>query len=222
MNKLQICQKILEEADRDPETLQSVQDVNGLDDQHRNIVRWVDREYDRIQRSAKFWKFHHQSGLFLTTSSDGTTDYTVPNVREIHAWTIKAKVQGTTAEWPLHLYTYEEWRKKFLIGRMAPGTPVMITRVPNGDFRLYPAPLKVFEIYADWSRTFHRMITDTDSPLWNSDDYDEYLIWRVLENYVSEYDVPELAARVAKNLPHAKVIFDQELLPEWEDFQGLI
>jgi hypothetical protein len=203
MNFLEICQTVLAEADRNPDELQDVVLVPSLTEQQRKVISWVKQAYRRVQQHSNFWKFHYNTGLFLTTV-DGVEDYQKSGVRDILPLSLKIRKQGSPGWSPLTVMQYEKWVQSFNLVIGAKGRPVFFIQLPSqqGDsFRLYPVANDIYELYADWFSNNSELIQRDDEPIWHRD-FHELLVWMALEKYASEYEVGELLnARIARELP---------------------
>jgi hypothetical protein len=215
MTFLEICQAVLAEADRDPDELQDVLLESGISEQHRKVIGWVKRAYQKIQRHSNFWKFHHNNGLFLTTL-DSTEDYVKEGVRDILQSSLKIRLQGSTGWSPVTWVTYEDWVSAFNLVIGAKGRPIFFVPLPsqqNNQFRLYPVPNGTYELFADWYSTNGELVRKDDEPVWHPD-YHEVLVWMALQDYANEYEVSDqLNPRITRQLPPLLAAFYQQYLP---------
>jgi hypothetical protein len=217
MNFLEICQSVLGEADKNSSTMT---DVTGLTvDIQKKVVRWVQQAYGRVQRHSHFWKFHFNTGLFITTS-DGVQDYTKANVRDLQEESLKVRHQSAVGWSPLRMMPWEEYQSNFKLVVAAEGQPVWIIPKPDATttdvrtFRLYPTPSDVFEVWADWYSTNDTLSVDTDEPIWH-EDFHDILVWMALSKFASEYEVPDLLdRRIKEELPPLMQAFYHRYLPQ--------
>ena len=222
MNFLEICQMVLDEADLAPDELQDVRVTAEMPEQHRKVIAFVKRNYLAVQREMPYWDFHQTSGVFLTTLTDETQDYTVSNVRDLMRDSLRGRKVGQTAEWPIRYLTYAEWRDIFMINNSGTGIPLYLVELPDGQFRVEPKPTVACEVLADWTQTLHELRRKDDEPLWHKD-YHELLVWMSLEDYASAFEVGDtLGQRIARNLPKIKLAFNQKFSPELEGAGGFM
>lgn len=202
MNFLEICQAVLAEADQNADELQDVVLSPALSEQQRRVIRWVQAAYRKIQRHSHFWKFHYNTGLFLTTS-DGVMDYTKEGVRDVFQESLKIRNLGSTGWSPINFLPYESWVEAFNLVVGAKGRPVFFVPLPSqqgNKFRLYPTANGVYELFADWYSNNSELVRKDDEPVWHSDLH-EVLKWMALQDYASEYEVGDLLLpRISKEL----------------------
>lgn len=218
MNFLEICQMIFDLADRAPYKIETTRlgPNADLDEQIIKIVGFAKRGYQNIQSWNRHFTFHHTSGTFITTEDDGTTDYTVSNVRSFFQDSFKIHEQGQTAEWPLIYLTYKEWRDAMNLTQFQDGPPTWITQLPDRSFRLTPGPDKVYIVEADWHIFADVLEDDEDEPIWDQDLH-ELVVYEALKLYTTEFEVPEnTVALIAEVHPRLKTEFKLRYLPDWE------
>ncbi len=222
MNFLEICKMVLDEADLYPDDLEDVRITPSMLEPHRNVIRFVQRAYRKVQRQRPFWPFHHNSGVFLETLADETQDYTVANVRMLLPDSFRCRVKTTTAEWPIQVLTYMDWRDQFSLGEVGTGNPHWLLELPDEDYRIVPKPTQVCEILGDWYSTLSELRTRDDEPVWHKD-YHELLVWMALLDYSSEYEAGEnLVKRVSQELPELRRAFAAKYTPELEGAGGFM
>lgn len=224
MNFLEICQSVLDEADRDASELQDVILTPNLSPLQRKVILWVREVYEQIQQFSHHWRFHRINGTLITTVN-GVEDYQVGqyatpptrNVRDVMWDSLKVQKQGSTGWSPVIFMPYEEWVEAFNLVVGAKGRPLFFVPLPGPQedwFRLYPTANDIYLLNADWYRTNHQLVTKDDEPLWHQD-YHRILKWRALQRYASEYEVPELLGdRIKTELPLALAAFYRKYLPQ--------
>lgn len=214
MNYLQLCKRVVLEADRDDTLLTTVDLDEITDEMHRKVVTWVEQAYEAIQRDQAYWGFLFKTGDLVTLRAN-VQDYNVSNVREAvdEAWTIRKASE--TVRYPLQWIEYRDWLEIFRLvnSTLQPSMPLQVTRLPSGAFRFTPTPDQAYVVSADRFTLNDTMAQDLDEPSWESD-FHEIIVWRALAYYAEEYDVPALAARVAMNLPSIDRKFKNRYLPD--------
>lgn len=225
MNFKEICESVLEESDGRGIQITSValgRDTAGdlylTEPTHRNIVRWVRDEYEKIQNSSSHWEFHHKRGTFLTLTS-GNDEYIKRNVREITNGSLYIIQSGTTAKIPITLQSYDWWLQQERSGTTATGSPLNLIDAPLDKWIVWPTPTTTWTLYADWWIEPGELIAADDEPIWD-ERYHSLLRWGVIELYAAEFSgeastgsTPKLLARAARMLPPLRAAFIHDYLP---------
>lgn len=216
MNFLELCQFVLDEGDQVGANMTTVLVTSESPEIQRNVVRWIQQAYARIQRRGRFWKFHRKNGVLIAT--DGSQDYVKSSVLRVLADSIQIRLVGETSSTPMTFLTYKQWRDLFNGVELTAGYPRWFTELSQGKFRLTPDPdpNRVFEILADWYIKSHVLENDDDSPIWD-EDLHELVAWEALKYFALEYEASEtLGKRVTLALPGLwQEMFDR-YLPEFE------
>lgn len=189
MNKLQICQRVLREVDRDPSLMTTAVIADLANSQHKNVAQWVEDAYSYIQSSQSNWGFHFRDGTILTTVAD-QKDYAAGQVRELLPTSVKYRKVGTTPWANMIFYDYVHFKEMFLLTNETTGAPIAITRLPNEKFRVYPTPSAAYEISGPYYMNNDTMTHDAAVPLWH-EDLHEILVWKAAQYYWHRYQQPE-------------------------------
>lgn len=215
MNKLELCKRILDEADRDSDLLTTTVLADLSEPQHRKVVGWLDGAYSSLQSEQRYWKFHHQTGLMFELNV-GQNSERVPNLKSFLADSFAMAFDpDDTSRQDLTFLDFQDFRQ---VNRLTPnltGTPRWITRIPSGEFSVYPTPTAKIYVYADWYITSATMLVNCDEPIWD-EDLHEILVWMALRSYAHAYVVPDLLERVNLVLPQMKRQFLNRYLDDTE------
>ena len=210
MDLLGLANALLAEAESHnaPERIQQIPISNQYQEPGYRAVEWIREAYRRVQQERTDWTFHYVDGTLLTT--DGTnSDYEVENVRTVDRDFLLCRQQGGTGTWPLLWVDWDAWKRMFDNSwlQMSSGVPSWITRMPNGKFRLTPAPdSTIYEVLGKWYRTNHELQTAEDEPLWD-EEFHRLLVWEAARSYAEEYEAAPLAGRIQQNLPRMRQAF---------------
>lgn len=191
------------------------------------LWRWIQAAYMDIQRRSQQWDFMHRRGLFLTTTA-GVENYKVGDVREIADHSLYYREPGQTAQNPVTVLSYEDWSLEQQSGLRRAGPPLFLVENPDHTWRPYPAPDKVYHLYADWWLRPAEMETIDDEPIWDAE-YHEILLYEVMElaaslepeTAISGSNNTQKSARAtlmlteaAKFLPGLRQALNQRYLPD--------
>ena len=222
MNFAEICGQVLEESDGRVETFSSVNlgtdgsgDLYVTDPTQRNVIRWVNQAYMKIQQQQSYWKFMHKRGIFLTAVAD-QEEYPKKSVREIKDDSVYAIKSGTTGRVPLVVWDYDYWLAQERSGATASGGLRWLLRAPDEKWILYPVPNATWTIYADWWLRPCEMEAVDDEPVWDSE-FHELLVWMAVRKFAAEFEgegsTPRLLSRVDDELPAMMNAFRRRYLP---------
>jgi len=213
MNFLEICKRVIDEADRDPELLTTVS-LTALEDiQHRRVVGWVRNAYSSLQSEQRFWRFHHRSGEMFSLSA-GVSTATVPGIKHILKDSFVGRNAGGSS-WCLQYLDYQEFRQANRLRLTVSGTPIYLTWKPSEEFEVFPTPRESITVLGDWFIANDVMEINSDEPIW-AEDFHEILVWMALRDYATAYDVPELLPRVDTTLPQMTRQFKNRYLDDVE------
>lgn len=212
MNKLEICQRVLEEGDRDGELLTTTVLSSLVDNQHKDVVRWVEKAYAKLQRKNRYWGFLYTSGVMLRFTS-GRNTASGPTVREPIYDSLRGLKVGTTAEFPIYYVPYQTFRRRYLLLQETPGPITQITRLPSGIFQCFPEANADYQVLGSWYMRPDTMDHDRAKPLWDEEDH-EILVWMALQDYMKVYVVDGLEERVRMTLPEMMHQFAIRYLPD--------
>jgi len=211
MNFLEICKRVIDEADRDPELLTTVS-LTALEDiQHRRVVGWVRNAYSSLQSEQRFWRFHHRSGEMFSLSA-GVSTAAVLGIKHI----LKDSFVGRNSNgssWCLQYLDYQEFRQANRLRLTVSGTPIYLTWKPSEEFEVYPTPRENITVLGDWFIANDVMEINSDEPIW-AEDFHEILVWMALVHYALTYEIPGLAARCKEILPRMKRQFVNRYLDD--------
>jgi len=224
-NFKEICEAVLEESDGRAVQLASVSlkrdsndDLYVTEPTHRNVIRWVQEEYERIQNASSHWEFHHKRGTFLTLRAN-KDEYIKRSVREISDHSLYAIKSGTTAKIPLTLLPYSWWLQQERSGTTATGSPLHLIDAPGDKWIIWPSVNASWTVYADWWTEPDELVDADDEPCWDARYY-PLLKWGALELYAAEFSGEKAAgsegkllARSARMLPPLKAAFIDDYLP---------
>jgi len=184
----------------------------------QTIFEWLSDAYLRIQIEFEQWKFFHNRGLILTTS-DGTAEYTLTNVREISKDSVYCIKDGETARYPMYLMDYEEWVSEEQINLQQTGNPLFFIRLPSGKYRVEPVPTAVWRVYGDvWYKPAGFAIV-SDSPIWDAK-YHNLVIWEALKVAAIEWPDNKKTQRMQANLAVNLVPMRRAFNYEYTDSKG--
>lgn len=213
MNFLEICKRVIDEADRDSDLLTTVSLSLLEEPQHRKVVNWVKKAYSSLQNEQRYWRFHHRSGEMFSLPS-GVKTAEVAGVKNV----LKDSFIGRNAvgnSWCLTYLDYQDFRQANKLRLTTVGTPIWITRLPSEEFEVFPTPNAAITVFGDWFSANDVMEVNSDEPVWD-EDFHEILVWMALRDYATAYDVPELLPRVDTTLPQMTRQFRNRYLDDVE------
>lgn len=219
MNFKQICESVLEESDGRAVQLASValgRDTNDdlylTEPTHRNVVKWVAEEYQRIQLLSPFWEFHHKRGTFLTLRANKAS-YKKAGIRgdaDLNSFYFVPS-SNTSLHYPLTIQSYDWWQLQQQIGSISTSNiPTTLIKAPDDEWILWPTPLAAGTVQGDWWVIPFELINADDEPCWK-EYYHPLLKWSVIMLYASEFggegSGPKLLARAQQMLPALMTAF---------------
>lgn len=184
-------------------------------DSHFFALAMAQASYEDIQRRHANYKFHWQTGLFITTNSDDT-DYAVSNVRNVETDSFIIQKSGSSSWTPMHWIDWPDWQRAFRSTwtQIGASWPYWMTRLPNDSFRILPKPIstETYLINAEWYRTNHQLSDSEDIPLWD-EEFHRLIVLEALMRYAEENNVSELGYRIGVELPQLQQAFYNRYLP---------
>lgn len=225
MNFKEICESIMEEADGQAVQLASValgRDTAGdlylTNPTHRNVVKWVQEEYLRIQLLSEDWAFHHKRGVFLNIIADKDT-YTKRYVKRLAYDSLYYSPSGSTSRIPIIVQDYSWWTQQERTLTAGSNQPLNLVEGPMDEWIVWPTPTVVGTIYGEWWLKPQELQEADDVPCW--DDYYHLLLkWNVVKMYAYEFagegTAEKLLARVSAMQPSLWAAFLRDYLPNIE------
>lgn len=219
MNLLELANGVLGEGEGhiEGDLIESIPLESNSPDAHYKALQWTRSAYEAIQRRKADYKFHWQDGVLITTSGE-TASYTKAGIRKVNEDSILCQRDGDTVLTEMQWIEWQEYRNRFRLvqNQLGPSTPYWITRAPDNTFKILPKPVgtSVYTITAEWYRTNHKLVKETDEPLWD-EEFHRIIILEALISYMEEYDVASLKSRLNNELPNLKQEFYNRYLPDW-------
>ena len=225
MNFKEICESVLEESDGRAVQIASTalgRDGSGdlylTEPTHRNVVKWVAEEYQRIQLLSPFWDFHHKRGTFLTLRAEKAS-YIKSGIRgDIDLSSLYFVASSGTSHYPLNVQSYDWWQLQQQIGSISTSNiPTTIIDGPGDEWILWPTPAAAGTVRGDWWVVPFSLINADDEPCWK-EHYHAMLKWGVLALYAAEFagekSAPKLLARVKQMYPALITAFERDYSPK--------
>jgi len=227
VNLKEICESVLEESDGRATQLASTalgRDGSGdlylTDPTHRNVVRWAQEEYLRIQRLSSHWEFHAKRGKFLTVQADRNS-YTKRGIRETKDGSFYFLKSGSTARYPLSVKSYDWWLAQEQVGiSTTSSTPSILIDGPEDEWLLWPTPSTAGTVQGAWLIEVDTLENADDVPCWEAQ-YHFLIKWGVIELYAAEFageqSANKLLSRASRMLPPMMAAFKRKYLPSYRN-----
>lgn len=180
----------------------------------QTIYEWLSDAYLRIQLEYTQWKFFHNRGLILTTTA-GTSEYMLFNVREIMSKGIYCNRAGEPTRFPMCYYEYEAWVLDEQSNLQQVGNPRYFIKLPNGGYRIEPNPTEAWQIWGDIWYKPAGFSSLTDEPIW-AEEFHWLVVWEALKVAALEFadnkNAQRMQANLVANLPVMRRAFNYEYL----------
>jgi len=157
--------------------------VTGQVGEYQRIVTWVREAWVKIQTLPYDWTWMWAEYTPFETIAS-TSDYVLTNVDVIHTDSItlfKTSV-GPSAKYRVR---YEDWKGfqlKFGAVTSDDGTPTVVTRMPSGGLRFYPAPDVPYTVGFEYQTDAQVLTANADTPAIPSQ-YHDIILYRALLDY---------------------------------------
>ena len=231
MNFKEICEAVLEEADGQAIQLASVAltrdsagDLYLTNPTHRNVVKWVQEEYLRIQLLSGNWEFHHKRGAFLNIVANKDT-YTKKYVRRLAYESLYYTPAASTTRIPIIVQDYTWWQGQERTLTAASNQPLNLVEGPMDEWIIWPEPTVAGTIYGEWWLKPQELEKADDTPCWDTH-YHMLLKWAVLKMYAAEFigegSYDKLQARINNIWPSLWAAFGRDYLPNFESPEPLL
>jgi hypothetical protein len=194
MNKLQLCQRLRQEARIAGTGPTSVLAQTG---EYKKIVDWIDSAYEDIQNLHTGWKFLQYPFSFTVTI--GKRDYTPTEALLTQLQTWKYHAYGdircyliASDEQRLEFVPWDDFRGTYLIGasRTATGRPGFFSVEPDNTINFDVLPDAAYTIVGEYFKKPQTMDADTSEPLFRSN-FHMAIVWRALMFYGADYAAEE-------------------------------
>lgn len=185
---LEICQDMAREAGISG----GLPSVVGQAGEANRVVGWVARAYKYIQNLHDNWKFMRRGLEFPATV--GKAAYTAEEagiaVGEFGRWCFIDKWRafrtdvGYADEQDIEYVEYDQFRRLYGYGnaRLQTNRPQVVTVAPDQSLIFWPTPDMDYTIVAEQYRAPHRLVNDTDVPIFAAQ-YHDAIMYRALMYY---------------------------------------
>lgn len=225
MNFKEICESVLEESDGRAVQLASLSlgrdtagDLYVTNPTHRNVIRWVQEEYQRIQLLSGNWEFHHKRGGFLNVAAN-RDEYNKRGVRRLAYESLYYIPSGGSARIPVFQQPYSWWQQQERVNTVSSSQPLNLIEGPVDEWIIWPIPTNAGVVYGEWWLKPQSLENADDEPCWDSY-YHSLIKWNVLKLYAAEFagegSEAKLMARVNTMQPGLWAAFQRDYLINFE------
>lgn len=180
MNRLELCQRLLQESDLNGTMTTTLSQTNEL----KRIVDWIDEAYEEIQVSKKTWRFLRSDKSVAL--SNGTAEYTDATVAhwKTDDFRVYLTATGVSDETRIGFVDWDEYREIYYVGSMRTqtGRPTIFSVKPDNKLIFYPIPDASYTCQAEGFIVPDTMTANADEPVFPGR-YHMLPVWRGLMHF---------------------------------------
>lgn len=121
---------------------------------------------------------------------------------------------NTTDARPLVFIPWDRWITEYAMYTWAGNMPEYITQTPLGTYDFYPKPDKNYLLNITYSRSPKKLINPGDVPEALPEEYEDYLMWRAIEEYADYDSNTRLYARAHKHVEEYLYWLERDQMPD--------
>lgn len=114
----------------------------------------------------------------------------------------------------LEYVPWEKWYSEYEMTTYTSDTPSYFTRTPQGLYEFFPRVNEPFIISFNFTRKFSDMVMYNDTPIGVPEKYQDYIMWKAVEEYADFDNNTRLYARAIKNLDKYNYWLERDFLPD--------
>lgn len=219
MNRLQLCQRVKQEAGVSGTLAQTTSQTGIL----KSIIDWTDSAYAVIQGRHRNWNF--LSGEFSFNTISGTANYPLSAVSltDLAAWqtdTVRAYLDTVTDEQWIRFWRWKEFRDTRLLGASSSvtGRPIDFAIKPDKSMQVWPVPDDEYTIVGEYFKAAQTMTANTDTPV-IPERFHEAIVWRAVMYYAADGEATVLYQHAEKEFGRIFFQLEVDQLPglDWEE-----
>lgn len=192
VNRLQLCQRLAQEADISGATSGPASTENQTGE-YANVVNWIDQAYTDLQNRHRNWNFLRDDFSFGTVAAQPTYTSTDVALTSFRSWkhdTLKIyrTSAGQSTEQDLVYSPWDVFRYTRQFGGSASqsGQPTEFSIRPDKSLIFWPIPDAIYTVTGEYFRGNYDLSTgatpDTNTPAF-PDDFHLILVWMGLMSY---------------------------------------
>lgn len=125
----------------------------------------------------------------------------VTNLSEIDMDTVRVyNEESVETGYPVAAVNWEAWDPNYSYYPWVSGVPMYITKNRQGAYMLYPMIQEDVQLSFYFSKKIPRLVDYDDVPVELPEDYDDYLMWRAVEEYADYNADTRIYARAHKHV----------------------
>jgi hypothetical protein len=175
MNKLELCQKVVQDAGISTTGMATTLNQTG---EYKRVISWVEQAYRKVQTQRNDW-------LFLREEFSQTVTTNSLSIAGVSRWlTHTIQLDGIILP-ELHWDDY-----KALPTPTNTGKPAFFAVAPDRSLRFYPVPDQEYTCSGEYQAIPDVMNSDSAEPIF-PEEYHDIIAWKALEMYGAysgEYD----------------------------------
>lgn len=105
---------------------------------------------------------------------------------------------------------YDKWNMDYEFNPWAGNYPIYITETPLGTYDLFPKPSREFILAFDYSRSIPELTAYNDVPEGIPSEYQDYLMWRAVEEFADFDNNRTLYSRAHKHVENYRNWLDRD------------
>lgn len=108
---------------------------------------------------------------------------------------------------------WSNWFNEYALYSINGNKPVYITQTPLGTFDFYPRPDREYLLAFEFARKTHEMVDFDDFPIAMPEEYEDYLIWKAVEEFADYDSNTRLYSRASKNAEKYYTWLERDYMP---------
>ena len=202
MNFLELVNRTKVESARSGGQIGGVAVARGDD---KRIVNWVASAWVELQNECD-WRWMRKSvekDILADKQRYPLSDFSITDFRRWVEETddyypVVYQLTSPTTIGGLRFYSFERFRRDFIVSPTAPGAPQVWSVDFNDDLLIGPTPEAAWKIKIDYWSDVTRLGNDADTPSMPAR-FHEVLVWRALMELASFDAAPEVYSRAKSN-----------------------
>jgi hypothetical protein len=138
----------------------------------------------------------------------------LPGFAELDMENVNTYYEGSNAGSPLVPVAWDNWINRFnYYPYGGAANPSYITRALDGNYEIFPQPVKPFYLSFEFTRTFTDMVAFSDVPIGLPADYHQLLVWMTVAEFADFDQNTRIYSRAIKHINKYDYFLRRDALP---------